>query len=234
MVLRPGSVDEVAALVRLCGEHDVPIILQDGNTGLCGDTMSDMKDDAVVVSLQYIQYMRAVDPISSTITADIGCILVNVQQAVADVDCLSPLSLTAEDSYTIDDSLMTNVDDTAVLRYDDTRELYFGTGAVPSNGELWDGLRSLHKNNTGYDLRDLPIGVEDTLDIITGVIPRLFPPPRVKVTVLAVLQSPRQALTFLSLVQGYAGMSLTGLELMSVFCLELVYKHYPRLCVPFT
>ena len=206
-VLRPADALQVAALVRLCGEHAVPMVPQGGNTGLCGGATPDMEGNAVVISVQRMQRVRAVDPINNTITVDAGCILANVQQAAAAADRLFPLSLAAEGSCTLE--------------------------AVLPNGELWNGLRGLRKDNTGYDLRDLLIGAEGTLGIITGATLKLFPQPRAKVTALAALQSPRQALAFLSLAQSHAGTLLTGFELMSAFCLELVRKHYPQLRVPF-
>lgn len=233
-VLRPASPDEVATLVRLCGEYGAPIVPQGGNTGLCGGATPDMEGNAVVISLQRMQRVRAVDSINNTITVDAGCILANVQQAAADADRLFPLSLAAEGSCTIGGNLATNAGGTAVLRYGNARELCLGIEAVLPNGELWNGLRGLRKDNTGYDLRDLLIGAEGTLGIITGAMLKLFPQPRAKVTALAALQSPRQALAFLSLAQGHAGTLLTGFELMSAFCLELVRKHYPQLRVPFT
>ncbi|WP_343662291.1 FAD-binding oxidoreductase [Ralstonia sp.] len=233
-VLRPASPNEVATIVRLCGEYGAPIVPQGGNTGLCGGATPDMEGNAVVISLQRMQRVRAVDPINNTITVDAGCILANVQQAAADAERLFPLSLAAEGSCTIGGNLATNAGGTAVLRYGNARELCLGIEAVLPNGELWNGLRGLRKDNTGYDLRDLLIGAEGTLGIITGAMLKLFPQPRAKVTALAALQSPRQALEFLSLAQGHAGTLLTGFELMSAFCLELVRKHYPQLRVPFT
>ncbi len=233
-VLRPADAGEVCALVQLCNEHGVPIVPQGGNTGLCGGATPDMEGGSVVISLQRMQRVRVVDPINNTITVDAGCILVNVQQAAADADRLFPLSLAAEGSCTIGGNLATNAGGTAVLRYGNARELCLGIEAVLPNGELWNGLRGLRKDNTGYDLRDLLIGAEGTLGIITGAMLKLFPQPRAQVTALAALQSPRQALAFLSLTQGHAGTLLTGFELMSAFCLDLVRKHYPQLRVPFT
>jgi FAD/FMN-containing dehydrogenase len=186
-VLRPTDAAQVAALVRLCGEHGVPIVPQGGNTGLCGGATPDMEGNAVVVSLQRMQRVRAVDPINNTITVDAGCILASVQQAAAASDRLFPLSLAAEGSCTIGGNLATNAGGTAVLRYGNARELCLGVEAVLPNGELWDGLRGLRKDNTGYDLRDLLIGAEGTLGIITGAMLKLFPQPRAKVTALAAL-----------------------------------------------
>jgi len=233
-VLRPANAGEVRALVQLCNAHGVPIVPQGGNTGLCGGATPDMEGRSVVISLQRMQHVRAVDAINNTITVDAGCILANVQQAAADADRLFPLSLAAEGSCTIGGNLATNAGGTAVLRYGNARELCLGIEAVLPNGELWNGLRGLRKDNTGYDLRDLLIGAEGTLGIITGAMLKLFPQPRAQVTALAALQSPRQALEFLSLAQGHAGTLLTGFELMSAFCLDLVRKHYPQLRVPFT
>jgi FAD/FMN-containing dehydrogenase len=232
-VLRPASPDEVALLVRLCGAHGVPIVPQGGNTGLCGGATPGMEGNAALISLQRMQRVRAVDPINNTITVDAGCILASVQQAAAEANRLFPLSLAAEGSCTIGGNLSTNAGGTAVLRYGNARELCLGVEAVLPSGELWNGLRGLRKDNTGYDLRDLLIGAEGTLGIITGAVLKLFPQPRARVTALAALQSPHQALEFLALAQTHAGTLLTGFELMSAFCLELVRKHYPQLRVPF-
>ncbi len=189
-VLRPASAEEVAALVRLCASQGVPIVPQGGNTGLCGGATPDSAGDAVVISLQRMQRVRAVDPINNTITVDAGCILARVQEAAAAADRLFPLSLAAEGSCTIGGNLATNAGGTAVLRYGNARELCLGVEAVLPDGALWNGLRGLRKDNTGYDLRDLLIGAEGTLGIITGAMLKLFPQPRAQVTALAALQSP--------------------------------------------
>lgn len=146
---------------------------------------------------------------------------------------LFALSLAAEGSCTIGGNLATNAGGTAVLRYGNARELCLGLEVVTPQGEIWDGLRGLRKDNTGYDLRDLFIGAEGTLGIITAAVMKLHPLPAAQVTALAALESPHAALDFLALAQRAAGPLLTGFELMSDFCMQLVGKHYPQLRYPF-
>ncbi len=232
-VVRPGSTAEVAEVMRACAQAGVSIVPQGGNTGLVEGSVPSGGGQQVILSLRRMQAVRAIDLANMTVTVEAGCVLQSLQEAVQDAGMLFPLSLGAEGSCTIGGNLATNAGGTAVLRYGNARELCLGIEAVLPNGELWNGLRGLRKDNTGYDLRDLLIGAEGTLGIITGATLKLFPQPRAKVTALAALQSPRQALAFLSLAQSHAGTLLTGFELMSAFCLELVRKHYPQLRVPF-
>ncbi|QBE66560.1 FAD-binding oxidoreductase [Pseudoduganella lutea] len=232
-VLRPGSVDEVAQLVRLCAQERVPIVPQGGNTGLVLGSVPDASGDAVVLSVARLNRIRALDPVNRTVTVDAGAILQHVQEAAAAAGCLFPLSLAAEGSCTIGGNLATNAGGTGVLRYGNTRELCLGLEVVTPQGEIWSGLRGLRKDNTGYDLRDLYIGAEGTLGIITGAVMKLYPAPRASITALAALASPDHALRLLSLMQDRAGASLTGFELMSAFCLGLVAKHFPQLPRPF-
>jgi FAD/FMN-containing dehydrogenase len=232
-VLRPGSVDEVAQLVRLCAAERVPIVPQGGNTGLVLGSVPDASGNAVVLSLSRLDRIRALDPVNRTATVDAGVILQHLQEAAAAQDCLFPLSLAAEGSCTIGGNLATNAGGTGVLRYGNTRELCLGLEVVTPQGEIWSGLRGLRKDNTGYDLRDLYIGAEGTLGIITGAVMKLYPAPKASITALAALPSPDAALRLLSLAQDRAGASLTGFELMSAFCLQLVAQHFPQLPRPF-
>jgi FAD/FMN-containing dehydrogenase len=232
-VLRPGSVQEVADLVRLCAETRIPIVPQGGNTGLVLGSVPDASGTAVVLSVARLNRVRAVDPANRTMTVDAGCILQSIQEAAAVHGCLFPLSLAAEGSCTIGGNLSTNAGGTAVLRYGNTRELCLGLEVVTPQGEIWSGLRGLRKDNTGYDLRDLFIGAEGTLGIITGAVLKLFPQPKASITALTALESPAHALRLLSIMQDRCGASLTGFELMSAFCLKLVHKHFPQLPQPF-
>jgi FAD/FMN-containing dehydrogenase len=232
-VLRPASVDQVAALVRACGQWRVPLVPQGGNTGLVLGSVPDASGTAVVLSLARLNAIRAVDPVNRTMTVDAGCILQQAQEAAAAVGCLFPLSLAAEGSCTIGGNLSTNAGGTAVLRYGNTRELCLGLEVVTPRGEVWSGLRGLRKDNTGYDLRDLFIGAEGTLGIITGAVLKLYPQPKASITALAALPSPAHALQLLNLMQDHCGSSLTGFELMSRFCLELVAQQFPSLPKPF-
>lgn len=232
-VLRPATVDEVVQLVRLCAEERVPVVPQGGNTGLVLGSVPDASGSAVVLSVARLNRIRALDPVNRTATVDAGVILQHLQEAAAAEGCLFPLSLAAEGSCTIGGNLSSNAGGTGVLRYGNTRELCLGLEVVTPQGELWSGLRGLRKDNTGYDLRDLYIGAEGTLGIITGAVMKLYPAPKASITALAALASPAHALRLLSLVQDRAGASLTGFELMSAFCLGLVSKHFPQLPQPF-
>ena len=200
-VLRPGSTAEVAAIVKLCVEHRVPIVPQGGNTGLVLGSVPDASGDAVVLSLSRMNRIRSVDAINDTLTADAGCTLHQIQEAAAAQGRLFPLSLASEGSCTLGGNLSTNAGGTAVLRYGNTRELTLGLEVVTAQGEVWDGLRGLRKDNTGYDLRDLFIGAEGTLGIITGAVVKLFAHPAARVTALFAVGSPRAALELLALAK---------------------------------
>ncbi|MYM25999.1 FAD-binding protein [Duganella sp. FT135W] len=232
-VLRPGSVDEVAALVRTCVEHRVGLVPQGGNTGLVLGSVPDVSGTQVVLSLARLNSIRQIDAVNRTMTVDAGCILQHIQEAAAAEGCLFPLSLAAEGSCTIGGNLATNAGGTAVLRYGNTRELCLGLEVVTPQGEIWSGLRGLRKDNTGYDLRDLFIGAEGTLGIITGAVLKLYPQPKACITALAALPSPAHAQQLLVLMQDCCGSSLTGFELMSRYCLELVAQQFPQLPRPF-
>ncbi|CAH2891682.1 MAG: D-2-hydroxyglutarate dehydrogenase (EC [uncultured Paraburkholderia sp.] len=232
-VLCPASPAEVAALARLAVEHGVPVVPQGGNTGLAGGATPDASGAQAVVSLRRLNRVRDIDPHNNTITVEAGVILAEVQKRAEEAGRLFPLSLAAEGSCTIGGNLATNAGGTGVLRYGNTRELCLGLEVVTPQGELWDGLRGLRKDNTGYDLRDLFIGAEGTLGIITAAVLKLHPQPAARVTALAALASPHAALDFLSLAQSIAGPLLTGFELMSDFCLRLVGRHFEHMRYPF-
>jgi FAD/FMN-containing dehydrogenase len=232
-VVLPADALEVAAVVRLCARHRVPLVPQGGRTGLVLGSVPDASGEAIVLSLRRLNRIRAVDPYNRTMTVDAGCILHDVQQAALEHGMLFPLSLAAEGSCTIGGNLGTNAGGTGVLRYGNTRELCLGLEVVTPAGELWDGLRGLRKDNTGYDLRDLFIGAEGTLGVITGAVLKLFPQPKAAVTALVALASPRHALELLKLVEAGCGPALTGYELMSDTCLRLVAEQFPDLPRPF-
>ncbi|MES3023486.1 MAG: FAD-binding oxidoreductase [Pseudomonadota bacterium] len=232
-VVRPATPEQVALVVAACAQWHVPLVPQGGKTGLVLGGVPDQSGRAIVLSLARMNRVRSVDPVNRTITLDAGCILEDVQEAAAAHDCLFPLSLAAEGSCTIGGNLSTNAGGTAVLRYGNTRELCLGLEVVTPQGELWNGLRALRKDNTGYDLRDLFIGAEGTLGVITGAVLKLYPQPKASITALVALASPRHALELLTLMQDSCGASLTGFELMSDFCLRLVATHFPALPQPF-
>ncbi|MFT5589079.1 MAG: FAD/FMN-containing dehydrogenase [Bradyrhizobium sp.] len=232
-VMKPGNTEEVAALVRLCNTFRVPLVPQGGNTGLVLGSVPDESGKAVVLSLTRLNAIRATDLINNTMTVEAGCILQTVQEAASAADRLFPLSLAAEGSCTIGGNLATNAGGTAVLRYGNMRDLCLGLEVVTAQGEVWSGLRGLRKDNTGFDLRDLFIGAEGTLGIITAAVLMLYPQPKARLTALAAMNSPEDALRLLTLAQGHCGATLTGFELMSDFCLQLVATHYPQMKLPF-
>lgn len=233
-VLRPADATQTAALVRLCVAHGVSMVPQGGNTGLAGGATPDASGQQVVISLRRLDRIRQVDAENMTLTAEAGVLLANVQAAAATAQRLFPLSLAAEGSCTIGGNLATNAGGTAVLRYGNARELCLGLEVVTPQGELWDGLRGLRKDNTGYDLRDLFIGAEGTLGLITAATLKLFAQPAARMTALAALDSPVHALALLNLAQSMAGPLLTGFELMSDFCLQLVAQVFPQQRYPFS
>jgi FAD/FMN-containing dehydrogenase len=232
-VLRPGTAEEAAALVRLAVAHRVALVPQGGNTGLAGGATPDASGKEAVVSLTRLSRVRALDVHNNTITVEAGVVLAEVQARARDAGRLFPLSLAAEGSCTIGGNLATNAGGTGVLRYGNARHLCLGLEVVTPQGEIWDGLRGLRKDNTGYDLRDLYIGAEGTLGIITAAVLKLHPLPAARVTALAALASPQAALEFFALAERCAGPLLTGFELMSDFCLRLVGKYFPQFRYPF-
>jgi len=232
-VVQPATTDEVARLVTWCAHHRVPIVPQGGNTGLTGGSVPDESGHAVLLSLARMNRIRAIDTTNNTLTADAGVVLARVQDAAQQADRLFPLSLAAEGSCTVGGNLSTNAGGTAVLRYGNARELCLGLEVVMPSGEVWHSLRGLRKDNTGYDLRDLFIGAEGTLGVITAATLKLFPKPAAQVTALAALNSPHDALRLLDLAQSMLGPALTGFEMMSALCLQLVARHYPECTLPF-
>jgi len=232
-VVKPASTGEVAAVMKLCAETRTAVVPQGGNTSLCGGATPDAGGAQIVLNLSRMKRVRAVDTVNNTITVEAGCVLANVQQAAAEAGRLFPLSLAAEGSCEIGGNLSTNAGGTAVLRYGNARDLLLGLEVVLPDGQIWDGLRGLRKDNTGYDLKQLFVGAEGTLGIITAAVLKLYPQPRGRATALVALESPAKALQLLSHVQRACGDRLTGFELMSALCLALVAKHFPATRLPF-
>ena len=232
-VVLPSDTAQVAAIVAACAAARVPIVPQGGRTGLVMGSVPDTSGRAIVLSLRRLNRIRAIDPLNRTMTVEAGCILADVQAAASAAGMLYPLSLAAEGSCTIGGNLSTNAGGTAVLRYGNTRELCLGLEVVNAQGEVWDGLRGLRKDNTGYALRELFIGAEGTLGVITAAVLKLYPAPRAALTALVALDSPRRAVDLLGLLQARCGAALTGFELMSAFCLDLVAAQFPDLPRPF-
>jgi FAD/FMN-containing dehydrogenase len=231
-VVRPGCTDEVAAVVQACAEANVPMVPQGGNTSLCGAATPDAEGAAVVICLSRLNRIRAIDVENNTITAESGCVLVAIQAAAAGAGRLFPLSLAAEGSAQMGGYLSTNAGGVQVLRYGNTRELALGLEVVLPSGEIWQGLRGLRKDNTGYDLKQIFIGAEGTLGIITAATMKLFPLPTATATAWVAVPSPRAAISLLTGLQGEFGPQLTACELVSEVSLALVLQHIPGAARP--
>ena len=228
-VVRPADTAQVAAVLHACTDHGASVVPQGGNTGLVGGGVPDASGTQVLLSLTRLQRIRAIDPANLTLTAEAGCVLQTVQQAAADAGLMFALSLAAEGSCTIGGNLATNAGGTQVLRFGNARELCLGLEVVTADGQVWDGLSGLRKDNTGYDLRDLFIGSEGTLGIITAATLKLHPRPAAMTTALAAAGSLQQCVALLGLAQARLGAGLTGFEVMNRFALDLVAKHFPAL-----
>lgn len=233
-VVRPGNTAEVAGVVKACATAGVQIVPQGGNTGLSVGSTPDDSGQQVVLSLTRMNAVRHIDKDNLTFTVEAGCILQNLQELADQQGLLFPLSLAAEGSCTIGGNLGTNAGGTQVVRYGNTRELCLGLEVVTPQGEIWDGLKGLRKDNTGYDLRDLFIGSEGTLGIITAATMKLFPQPAAQLTAFAAVPSMEAAVRLLGLAHQHLGAGLTGFEVMGQFALSLVVKHMPQLRVPFS
>jgi FAD/FMN-containing dehydrogenase len=223
LVLRPGSTSEVSAICKLANEHRIALVPQGGNTGLVGGQTP--HNGEVVVSLRRMDKIRDIDTASNTMTCEAGVILQVAQQRAAEVDRLFPLSLGAEGSCTIGGNLSTNAGGTAALAYGVAREMAIGVEVVLADGRVLNALSKLKKDNTGYDLRNLFIGAEGTLGIITAATLKLFPKPRAIETAYAGLKSPAQALKLLEISQNEAGSSLTSFELLADIAVDFSIRH---------
>ena len=231
-VVRPGNTAEVVAVVKACAAANTPIVPQGGNTGLVVGGVPDGSGTQIVLSMTRMNAVRAIDPANLTLTVEAGCVLQNLQAAAENAGFLFPLSLGAEGSCTIGGNLGTNAGGTQVVRYGNTRDLCLGLEVVTAQGEVWHGLSGLRKDNTGYDLRNLMIGSEGTLGIITAATMKLYPQPAAQLTAWAAVPSMDAAVQLLGLAHQRLGPGLTGFEVMGQFALSLVDKHYPQLRVP--
>src|SRR5437764_9946720 len=225
-IVRPGSTEEVAAVVRICGEEGAAIVPQGGNTSMCGGATPRSVDE-VVVSLARMNRIRAIDADNATITVEAGVTLVGVQQGAAEAGLFFPLSLAAEGSCTIGGNLSTNAGGTAVLRFGNARDLVLGLEVVLADGRIWNGLRGLRKDNTGYDLKQLFLGSEGTLGIITAAVLRLYPQPSAAATVWIAIEHPGRAVELLARIREGLGDCLSAFELISDACLRAVLVHAP-------
>ncbi|PLZ00992.1 hydroxyacid dehydrogenase [Burkholderia sp. WAC0059] len=232
-VVRPSDTAGVAACLALCSEARVPVVPRGGNTGLCGAATPDGNAANVVLSLDRMHAVRQIDTIANTLVAEAGCILGDLRRAVAERHRLLPLSLAAEDSSQIGGNLSTNAGGVNVLRYGMARELVLGVEAVLPNGEIFEGLRTLRKDNTGYDLKQLLIGAEGTLGVITAAALRLLPRNDVTQVVLAAVDSPQQALELYELLFEQCGQRLQVFEFFTDVCADLVLAQVDGLRAPF-
>lgn len=226
-LVRPASAAEVAAVVGACAAAGAPIVPQGGNTGLCGAATPDDTGSAVVVSLGRLNRIVAVDASNDTISVEAGCTLAAVQEAARAAGRLFPLALAAQGSCQIGGNLSTNAGGVQVLRYGNTRELTLGLEVVLPDGNIWDGRRGLRKDSTGYDLKQLFIGAEGTLGIITGAVLKLFPLPGTQITCWLNAVSPAAAVDLLNSAKSAFDAQLTAFELVSEASLALVLKHIP-------
>ena len=232
-VVRPAQTAQVSAVVKACAAAGVPMVPQGGNTGLVMGSTPDTSGREVVINLQRMNKVRHLDAANATITAEAGCILQHLQQTAQEAGFLFALSLASEGSCTLGGNLASNAGGTQVLRYGNTRDLCLGLEVVTAQGDVWQGLSGLRKDNTGYDLRHLFIGSEGTLGIITAASMKLFPLPAAQRTAWAAVPSVHAAIDLLNLSQQHLGAGLTGVEMMSQMSLGLVNKHFPTLQVPF-
>ncbi len=227
LVLRPGSTAEVAAVLALANETRTSIVPQSGNTGLVGGQVPDQSNSEVVLSLDRMTRIRAVDAEGYTLTAEAGAILADVQAAAEEAGRLFPLSLGAEGSCRIGGNISSNAGGTAVLAYGNTRDLVLGLEVVLADGRIWEGLTGLRKDNTGYDLKHLFIGGEGTLGVVTAAVLKLYPRPRGQAVAFVAVENPAAALSLFTLARDRAGHDLTGFELMPRIGLNMVLDHLP-------
>ena len=233
-VARPGSTAEVAGLVRICREHKIPIVPQGGNTGLVGAGMPDSTGRALVVSLARMNRVRALDALANTMTVDAGCVLANIQARAAEAGRLFPMELGAEGSCMIGGNVSTNAGGTMVLRYGNMRDLVLGLEVVLADGRVLDGLKGLRKDNTGYDLKQLFIGAEGTLGIVTGAVLKLFAKPLSVLSAMIAVPDPAAAVELLARARAAAGERISAFEIMSGNFVDLVLKHSAGLRHPMT
>ncbi len=231
-VLLPSNTQEVAAIVKACAKANIAIVPQGGHTGFCGGATPDASGTQVILNLKRMNQVREIDASNQTISMEAGCILQAVQERAAAEGFLFPLSLGAEGSCMIGGNLATNAGGTNVLRYGNTRDLCLGLEVVTAQGEIWNGLKGLRKDNTGYDLRDLFVGSEGTLGIITAAVMKLYPLPISQWTTLVATKDIVSTIALLNLFQKRATSLLTGFEMMTQESLALNEKHFPHMTNP--
>jgi len=233
-VARPANTEEVSKVMKLAFEMETPVFPQSGNTGVAGGSIPDQSGEAIVLSLERMNTIRDISPSARTIVAEAGCVLETVHNTVEEIGLFFPLSFGAKGSCMIGGNLATNAGGSNVVKYGNTRDLCLGIEAVMPNGEIMNLLSGLHKNNTGYDLRNLLIGSEGTLGVITAATLKLYPLPKARGTCLAVVHDISGGLELLNRMQAETGGAVEAFELMPKHLFELLAKHLPHLNQPFT
>jgi FAD/FMN-containing dehydrogenase len=227
MVVRPADTAEVAEVVRICAEARLPITPQGGNTSMCGGSVPLENGEEIILSLSRMNKVRAIDTTNYTMTVEAGCVLQTLQATASEVDRYFPLSLAAEGSCMIGGNLSTNAGGTNVLRYGNARELVLGLEVVLPDGRIWDGLLGLRKDNTGYDLKQLFLGAEGTLGIITAAVLKLFPKPRAIHAAFCAVKDVPSAMELLGRARSESGDRVETFELISRLVVDLILKHIP-------
>jgi len=233
-VVFPSDTQQVAEIIKLCAANQVAIVPQGGNTSLCGGSVPLAEGRQIVLNLSRMNRIRAIDPVNYTMTVEAGCILADVREAAERHDRLFPLELTATLNHCeIGGNLSTNAGGNGVLRYGNARDLVLGLEVVLPDGRIWNGLRSLRKDNSGYDLKHLFIGAEGTLGIITAAVLKLFPRPQSSATAIVAIADPAIAVRLLAHVRAVCGDTLSAFELVSRSSLDIVFRHVPGTAEPF-
>lgn len=227
LVARPRTTEEVSKVMAICNDSGIGVVPQGGNTGLCGGAMPDESGTQIVLSLSRLNEIRALDPLELTVSAEAGCILADIQSAAKEQDCLFPLSLASEGSCQIGGNIATNAGGINVLQYGSTRGLVLGLEVVLPDGRIWDGLRALHKDNTGYDLKQLFIGAEGTLGVVTAAVCKLLPHPKKTATCFAALRELEDCVPLLRAARTATGERVTSFELIPRLGLDFVIEHMP-------
>jgi FAD/FMN-containing dehydrogenase len=229
VLLMPASTQETAAILKICHEHEIAVVPQGGNTGLVGGAIPGLGDrPEVLISMRRMNAIRAIDADNYTLTVEAGCILETIQNSAAEQGFYFPLSLAAEGSCQIGGNISTNAGGTNVLRYGNTRELVLGLEVVLADGSVYEGLSGLRKDNTGYDLKQLFIGAEGTLGIITAATLKLFPAPKSTATALLAVSDPAAAVKLYSTARSRVGDDMVAFELMPRIALDMVLEHIPN------
>jgi len=235
LVLRPATVAEVSAVLACCNRHQVAVVPQGGNTGLAGGAIPGLGENAeVLLSLERLNRVRSLDPVNFTITVEAGCVLERVQRAAAEADCLFPLSLAAEGSCQIGGNISTNAGGTAVLRYGNTRDLILGLEVVLPDGRVLNDLSGVRKDNTGYDVKQLFIGAEGSLGVVTAATCKVFPKPAALSAALVTLNSINDVVHFFQAARDSLGDDILAFETFPQIAMTMVEQHIPGCRSPFS